>query len=170
MVSTAVRRTGTPQIDRQLSPSVKHSSLLKRLCLPAEPLGIGTGRLLPCPSTPGGIVEELFFDATKVEANAAVDSLAPSWFLEGHLQALFEEDVVEQEEGALGTRETEDAQPEENVRGLPAAGDEDLIRANSERNIGSPGTAPRTTPSNGHSCANGLRTLGPRGPLPMLPP
>src|SRR3712207_764835 len=36
--------------------------------------------------------KELFFDATKVEADAAVDSLAPRWFVEAHLQDLFEED------------------------------------------------------------------------------
>src|SRR5918998_3787371 len=36
--------------------------------------------------------KELFFDATKVEADAAVDSLAPRWFVEAHLQNLFEED------------------------------------------------------------------------------
>jgi transposase len=35
--------------------------------------------------------EELFFDSTKVEANAAVDSLAPRWAVEAHLGGLFEE-------------------------------------------------------------------------------
>jgi transposase len=34
--------------------------------------------------------EELFFDSTKVEANAAVDSLAPRWTVEAHLEGLFE--------------------------------------------------------------------------------
>ncbi len=66
-----------------------------------------------------GIVkgEELFFDATKVEADAAVDSLAPRWFVEGYLQDL---------------RDTEEAGPEEAgpVRRLPTAGNEDLIRSN----------------------------------------
>jgi transposase len=36
--------------------------------------------------------KELFFDATKVEADAAVDSLAPRWALEAHLEELFEEE------------------------------------------------------------------------------
>ena len=36
--------------------------------------------------------KELFFDSTKVEADAAVNSLAPRWFVEAHLQGLFEED------------------------------------------------------------------------------
>ena len=77
--------------------------------------------------------EELFFDATKVEADAAVDSLAPRWFVEGHLQDLFEEDARGQEEGAHDDRDAEDAGPEEaqDVRGLLTAGDGDLIRANS---------------------------------------
>ena len=35
--------------------------------------------------------EELFFDSTKVEGNAAVDSLAPRWAVEAHLGGLFEE-------------------------------------------------------------------------------
>jgi transposase len=33
--------------------------------------------------------KELFFDSTKVEADAAVDSLAPRWFVEAHLSDLF---------------------------------------------------------------------------------
>jgi transposase len=33
--------------------------------------------------------KELFFDATKVEADAAVHSLAPRWFVEAHLHDLF---------------------------------------------------------------------------------
>jgi transposase len=35
--------------------------------------------------------KELFINATKVEADAAVDSLAPRWFVEGYLQDLVEE-------------------------------------------------------------------------------
>jgi hypothetical protein len=34
---------------------------------------------------------ELFFDSTKVEADAAVDSLTPRWFVEVHLDDLFED-------------------------------------------------------------------------------
>src|SRR3712207_6538325 len=41
--------------------------------------------------------EELFTDATKVEADAAVDSLAPRWFVEAHLHDLFEGDAGEDE-------------------------------------------------------------------------
>jgi transposase len=35
--------------------------------------------------------DELFFDSTKVEGNAAVDSLAPRWAVEAHLGELFDE-------------------------------------------------------------------------------
>src|SRR3712207_1429553 len=34
--------------------------------------------------------KDLFFDSTKVQANAAMDSLAPRWTVEAHLEGLFE--------------------------------------------------------------------------------
>jgi transposase len=77
--------------------------------------------------------EELFVDATKVEADAAVDSLAPRWFVEAHLHHLFEGDSGEHEtKGAEGPQGTEDAQPhgEGPVRYLPKAGDEGLLQRN----------------------------------------
>src|SRR5918995_1968855 len=42
--------------------------------------------------------EELYFDSTKVEANAAVDSLAPRWAIEAHLDELFDGEGREEEE------------------------------------------------------------------------
>src|SRR3954451_3049944 len=42
--------------------------------------------------------EELYFDSTKVEANAALDSLAPRWAVEAHLDELFDEEEEEEEE------------------------------------------------------------------------
>jgi transposase len=78
--------------------------------------------------------EELFIDSTKVEADAAVDSLAPRWFVEAYLNELFEEDSAEDEKtSAEGPSDTHDAQrpgEEEPVRYLPTAGDEDLLRRN----------------------------------------
>jgi Transposase domain (DUF772) len=77
--------------------------------------------------------EELFIDSTKVEADAAVDSLAPRWFVEAHLHDLFEEDAGEDEKmSAEGPSDTQDARPEDEgaVRYLPTAGDEDLLRSN----------------------------------------
>jgi transposase len=78
--------------------------------------------------------EELFIDATKVEADAAVDSLAPRWFVEAYLQNLLEEEAIERgEKGVEGPlTDTQDARPEdeEPVRFLPMAGNEDLLRSN----------------------------------------
>ena len=68
--------------------------------------------------------QELFFDATKVEADAALDSLAPRWFVESHLRGLFEEDADEYEKGS------EDAPDAESVRSLPTVEDDDLARTN----------------------------------------
>jgi hypothetical protein len=78
--------------------------------------------------------EELFFDATKVEADAAVDSLVPRWFVEAHLHDLFEEDADDHEKNsAEDLQDTEDARPTDEgpVRGLPTAGNEELLRRNS---------------------------------------
>ncbi len=63
--------------------------------------------------------KELFFDATKVEANAAVDSLAPRWAVEAHLGGLFEEAPAE------GDRPIT-----EEIDALPSAGDADLHERN----------------------------------------
>ena len=72
--------------------------------------------------------KELFFDSTKLEADAAVDSLAPRWFVEAHLQDLFEEDDdhSEREEEPQG----EEFEDEESIHSLPTAGNEDLIQSN----------------------------------------
>jgi len=43
--------------------------------------------------------DELFFGSTKVEGNAAVDSLAPRWAVEAHLGELFDEGHVEHDPG-----------------------------------------------------------------------
>ena len=44
--------------------------------------------------------DELFFDSTKVEGNAAVDSLAPRWAVEAHLGELFDEGQAAHDPGA----------------------------------------------------------------------
>jgi transposase len=78
--------------------------------------------------------DELFIDSTKVEADAAVDSLAPRWFVEAHLDDPFENDTGEDETtSAEGPSDTQDARrPEDGgtVRHLPTARDEDLLRRN----------------------------------------
>ncbi|MGB3634681.1 MAG: IS1182 family transposase [Rubrobacteraceae bacterium] len=82
--------------------------------------------------------EELFIDSTKIEANAAVDSLAPRWFVETHLDDLFDGDSSEdsgedEKTSAEDPSDTQDARgPEDegSARYLPTAKDEDLLRRN----------------------------------------
>jgi transposase len=63
--------------------------------------------------------KELFFDATKVEADAAMDSLVPRWAVEAHLGGLFE-----------GTPAEDDQPITEDIDALPSAGDADLRERN----------------------------------------
>ena len=86
--------------------------------------------------------KELFFDSTKVEANAAVDSLAPRWAVEANLEELFEEEEIhppQQQDEEISEKSCEIAQ-------LPTARDEDGLRgcATLQRTIGSPGPGGRT--------------------------
>ena len=68
--------------------------------------------------------DELFFDSTKVEANAAVGSLAPRWAVEAHLGELFEEETSATRDAAT-TR-------------LPTAGDAALRGGNAAERDWSP--------------------------------
>src|SRR5215210_5061620 len=74
--------------------------------------------------------EELYFDATKVEANASLESIVPRFAVEQHLQDLFEEDS--QGEPALdadaAARTTDGA-----LDHLPCSNDEELTTANTAR-------------------------------------
>lgn len=65
--------------------------------------------------------DEMFFDSTKIQANAAMDSLAPRWAVEAHLEELFEESPLE---GEQHTDETTI---------LPGAGNENLRKHNLAR-------------------------------------
>ncbi len=65
--------------------------------------------------------KEMFFDATKVGANAAVDSLAPRWAVEAHLDALFDGD------------DSSSASEPESTTSLPSADDEELTAANAKK-------------------------------------
>jgi IS5 family transposase len=71
--------------------------------------------------------EELFFDSTKVKANADVDSLASRFLVETHLSGLFEESSVT--EGS-GTEPSADI----DLDALPTFEDEALIAANAAKN------------------------------------
>jgi transposase len=71
--------------------------------------------------------EELFFDSTKVKANADVDSLASRFLVETHLSGLFEESSLT--EGS-GTEPSADI----DLDALPTFEDEALIAANAAKN------------------------------------
>lgn len=70
--------------------------------------------------------DELFFDSTKIEANADIDSLAPRWAVEEHLGNLFEGEQHEAMDAHSELMEPETS----SVEFLPTAGDEELARAN----------------------------------------
>ncbi len=63
--------------------------------------------------TEAGLVrgDEVFFDSTKDEGNAVVDSPAPRWAVEAHLAGLFEEELAE-----------DDPSLAEEIDDLPSAG------------------------------------------------
>jgi transposase len=74
--------------------------------------------------------EELYFDATKVEANASLESITPRFAVEQHLQDLFEEDAQEEPDlNADGAPRTTAG----DLDHLPYSNDEELISANAAR-------------------------------------
>jgi transposase len=74
--------------------------------------------------------EELYFDATKVEANASLESIAPRFAVEQHLQDLFEEDPQDPD-GAPG--DAARATGAEDLDPLPTSEDAELISANAAK-------------------------------------
>jgi len=70
--------------------------------------------------------EELCFDSTKVEANAAIDSLAPRWAVEAHLGELFDGEGKEEEGLAAG-------EPSPAVAALPTPEDTILRKRNAAK-------------------------------------
>jgi len=75
--------------------------------------------------------EELYFDATKIEANASLESITPRFAVEQHLQDLFEEDPQEDPDGAPVDAPRADAVGE--LSSLPTSDDADLISANAAK-------------------------------------
>ncbi len=69
--------------------------------------------------------EELYFDATKIEANASLESITPRFAVEQHLQDLFEEDM--QDPGDAARVGGDDLHP------LPTSDDAELISANAAK-------------------------------------
>src|SRR5437764_1530165 len=72
--------------------------------------------------------KELYFDATQVKANASLDSIAPRFAVEAHLDELFTDDVAD-ESGP----EDEECQPIELPVAIAEAEREQLALANEER-------------------------------------
>jgi hypothetical protein len=79
--------------------------------------------------------EELFVDATKVEVDAAVDYLAPRWFVEAYLREFFEEDgtghAKRSAEDPSDTHDVQRLEEERPVHFLSTAANEVLLRSNS---------------------------------------
>jgi hypothetical protein len=74
--------------------------------------------------------EEFYFDATKVEANASLESITPRFAVEQHLQDLFEEDPQDSDgapSDAARATIAEDLDP------LPTSEDTELISANAAK-------------------------------------
>ncbi len=93
--------------------------------------------------------EELFFDATKVEANASMQSRIPRFSAEAHLEKLFgEEGPAETETG----EETSGPYADADLHTLPAASDRGLRAENARRGdwISSEGKPDRTIVRNGY--------------------
>ena len=73
--------------------------------------------------------EELYFDATKVESSASLESITPRFAVEQHLQDLFEEDSQEPVHDSDGAARTADG----DLGHLPHSNDEELITANAAK-------------------------------------
>jgi transposase len=71
--------------------------------------------------------EELYFDATKIEANASLESITPRFAVEQHLKDLFEENPQDPDSDAARSTAAEDLYP------LPSWEDTELISANAAR-------------------------------------
>jgi hypothetical protein len=95
---------------------------------------------------------------------AAVDSLAPRWVVEAHLEGLFEA------EGVYSLQEEGEDVPEEGheITELPTAGDDSLRERNTAKTTGSRGPDGRTAPSRGVT-GRAPRTRGRRRPTPTPP-
>jgi transposase len=72
--------------------------------------------------------EELFFDATKVEANASMESLIPRFAVEAHLSKLFEGEEPSKAQG-----DAPGPSPEDNLDALPTAQNPELRAKNAQK-------------------------------------
>jgi transposase len=80
--------------------------------------------------------EELYLEATKVDANASLDSITPRFFVEQHLGELFTEDEpfgAEQEEVGIIVAAEQSESPVAELHELPSASDAALIAENAAK-------------------------------------
>ncbi len=79
--------------------------------------------------------EELYFDATKVDANASLDSIAPRFYVEEHLGEVFtvEEPPNAEQEDNVSTATSDSPRSEAELYELPSVGDNALAEKNSAR-------------------------------------
>jgi transposase len=79
--------------------------------------------------------EELYFDSTKVEANASVASLLPRFAVEAHLEKLFEDQRTFENENRFGSEEDDasESPPKVGLRALPMADDQELRAQNAAK-------------------------------------
>jgi transposase len=77
--------------------------------------------------------EELYFDATKVEANASLESITPRFAVEQHLQDLFEEDEEGSQEEPAHDADDAARAADGDLDHLPHSNDEELITANAAK-------------------------------------
>ena len=93
--------------------------------------------------------EELFFDATKVEANASMESRTPRFSAEAHLGELFEGGGTPETEAA---EETSMPPAEADLDALPSSGERELLTKNAQESdwISSDGKPDRTIVRHGY--------------------
>jgi Transposase domain (DUF772) len=79
--------------------------------------------------------EELYFDATKVDANASLDSIAPRFYVEEHLSELFtdEEPFCAEQDQSFTVAEEQDTSAVAELYELPSAEDETLVEKNASK-------------------------------------
>jgi transposase len=80
--------------------------------------------------------EELYFDATKVDANASLDSIAPRFYVEEHLGEVFtveEPPNAEQEEDHVSMASERGESPVAELYELPSVGDNALAEENAAK-------------------------------------
>ena len=81
--------------------------------------------------------EELYFDATKVDANASLDSIAPRFFVEEHLDELFTEEEeppdAEREVSLTALADEQGESPMAELYKLPSADDDALLAQNASK-------------------------------------